>query len=705
MKLMAVNRQQIPVPLELNAGELFINRELSLLEFNRRVLEQAKDTSVPLLERLKFLCISSSNLDEFFEVRVAALIEKVEAGSVQTDADNIAPTDLLRLVSEQAHELVHEQYRVLNEVITPALQEAGVRFLRRAQWTRQQSVWLRRYFETELLPVLSPIGLDPAHPFPKILNKSLNFIIRLRGRDAFGRDSGYAVVQAPRALPRIVQLPPEATGGGRHDYVFLSSIIHAHVDELFPGMEVLGCYQFRVTRNSNLFVDEEEVDNLLRALEGELPARRYGDAVRLEVAHNCPRSLINYLMRRFELQASALYAVNGPVNLNRLLAVPDLVDRPDLKYPSFTPGIPSRLTQQPNTFECLKEGEVLLHHPFDSFAPVVDLLRQAAADRDVLAIKQTLYRTGPDSVVVDALVNAARAGKEVTVVVELRARFDEAENIELANRLQEAGAHVVYGVVGYKTHAKMLLIVRREKSGLRHYVHLGTGNYHPKTSRLYTDYGYLSADPVLGEDVHKMFLQLTSLGKPTELRVIRDAPFHLHRCILESIQREIECARSGHGGRIIAKMNSLVEPEVIRALYSASAAGVQIDLIVRGMCCLRPGVPGLSDNIRVRSIVGRFLEHTRVFVFGKAGEEEVMLASADWMERNFFRRVESCIPVSAPSLKSRLLQDMQWYLEDNAQAWVLQPDGKYRAPEARDAEAAEVRSVAQERLLLERKSP
>ena len=676
MKFMAANSDNITELSDLDQSQLFINRELSLLEFNRRVLEQAKDTSVPLLERLKFLCISSSNLDEFFEVRVASLIERVEAGSVQTDADGIAPTDLLRQVSERAHEIVSEQYRVLNEVLTPELQAENVRFLRRAQWTKAQSAWLQEYFEDELLPVLSPLGLDPAHPFPKILNKSLNFIVRLRGRDAFGRDSGYAVVQAPRSLPRIVSLPTDVSGA-RHDFVFLSSIIHAHVEALFPGMEVLGCYQFRVTRNSNLFVDEEEVDNLLRALEGELPARRYGDAVRLEVAHNCPKSLVNYLLRRFELEESALYAVNGPVNLYRLFAVPDLVDRPELKYPSFTPRIPANLNAHDNIFETIKAGDILLHHPYDSFLPVVDLLRQAAADPDVLAIKQTLYRTGPESVVVDALVRAAKAGKEVTVVVELRARFDEAENIELANRLQEAGAHVVYGVVGYKTHAKMMLVVRREKKGLRHYVHLGTGNYHPKTARLYTDYGYLSADKTLGQDVHKMFLQLTSLGKSKKLKSIVDAPFNLHRKIIDSIEREITHANEGKPARIIAKMNSLVEPDVIRALYRASSAGVEIDLIIRVMCCLITQVPGVSENINVRSIVGRFLEHTRVFYFENAGDSELWLSSADWMERNFFRRVESCFKVEDGELKSRVINDIQCYLQDNAQAWVLQSDGRY----------------------------
>ena len=662
---------------DLHSPELYINRQISLLEFNRRVLAQAADVSNPLLERLKFLCIASSNLDEFFEIRVAGLRQAVEMGVGQSGPDNRTPQQVLREISQRAHALVAEQYRLLNDEVTPALAEAGIRFLRRGEWTAAQQDWIRDYFETELLPILSPLGLDPAHPFPQVLNKSLNFIVSLEGRDAFGRSSGMAVVQAPRALPRIIQLPADLPGNGRHDFVFLSSIIHAHVTDLFPGMNATGCYQFRVTRNSDLYVDEEEVDDLLRAMEGELPSRRYGDAVRLEVAANCPDHMARFLLEEFELEEDALYQVNGPVNLNRLLAVCDLVDQPDLKYPGFTPGLPADLHPGSDIFQVMRQRDVLLHHPFESFAPVIELLRRAAQDPEVLAIKQTLYRTGPDSAVVDHLVAAARAGKEVTVVVELRARFDEEANISLANRLQEAGAHVVYGVVGHKTHAKMILIVRREGRRLRHYVHLGTGNYHSRTARLYTDYGLLTANPAIGEDVHRVFLQLTSLGKVSALTHLLESPFTLHQGMLERIAREQAHAEAGRPARIIAKVNSLVEPRIIRALYAASQAGVRIDLIVRGMCCLRPGIPGVSETINVRSIIGRFLEHTRVFHFANGGEPELFCSSADWMERNFFRRVETGFPLLDAQLRDRIIADLEAYLADNTQAWVLGPDGEY----------------------------
>ncbi len=673
--------------IDLRQPELYINRELSLLEFNSRVLQQAKDPSIPLLERLKFLCISGSNLDEFFEIRVAGLMQKAASESVQAGPDNMSPAEALRQISGQAHALVAEQYRVLNEVLLPALEQEQIRFVKRGDWNSKQADWVRDYFEDELAPVLSPLGLDPAHPFPRILNKSLNFIVSLKGKDAFGRNSGMAIVQAPRALPRLIRLPRECDSGP-HDFVFLSSIIHAHVDDLFPGMKVKGCYQFRVTRNSDLFVDEEEVEDLLRAVEGELSSRRYGDEVRLEVADNCPAEVADFLLAQFELKSDDLFMDNGPVNLNRLMALPDLVDRPDLKFPSFTPSLPPRLARAGNIFQAIAKGDLLLHHPFESFVPVIDFLRQAAADPQVLAIKQTLYRTGPDSAVVDALVDAARAGKEVTVVVELRARFDEEANIALANRLQEAGAHVVYGVVGYKTHAKMLLVIRREGGKLRHYVHLGTGNYHARTARLYTDYGLLTCREEIGEDVHHIFLQLTSLGRSSKLNKLLQSPFTLHSGILERIERETELAEQGRPGRIIAKMNAVVEKQVIRALYRASQAGVKIDLIVRGVCCLRPGVPGVSDNIRVRSIVGRFLEHTRVFYFHNDGKEEVFGSSADWMDRNLHHRVETCFPIEEKSLRERVLTELNYYLADNVQAWELQSDGTYRRLEPAPGEPA-----------------
>ena len=544
--------------IDLTNPELYFNRELSLLEFNRRVLEQAKDEATPLLERLKFLCISNRNLDEFFEIRVAGLKQQVEFGSlVPSGADKMAPPENLARISEVAHEIVEEQYRVFNEDLIPKLQSECIRFLKRDKWNNKVVQWVRRHFINEVLPVLTPIGLDPSHPFPKVLNKALNFIVVLEGKDAFGRASDLAVVQAPRSLPRLIHIP-ENYSGGENDFVFLSSIIHAHVGELFPGMSAAGCYQFRITRNSDLFVDEEEIDDLMHAIQGELGSRRYGDAVRLEVASNTPEKVVQYLLQKFSLQPDDLYRVKGPVNLNRLMALPDLVDRPDLAYPPFTPSIPAVFDREETIFDTLKRGDVLLHHPFESFNPVVELVRQAAADPDVLAIKQTLYRTGPDSPLVDALAEAAKNGKEVTVVVELRARFDEEANIQLATRFQEVGAHVVYGVVGHKTHGKLLLVVRKEKKKLKRYAHLGTGNYHATTARLYTDLGLMTADKEVCEDVHKLFQQLTGLGKATRLKKLLQSPFTLHQTIVDYIHREAANARAGKPARIIAKMNSLI---------------------------------------------------------------------------------------------------------------------------------------------------
>lgn len=660
---------------DFQPADLFINRELSLLEFNRRVLEQAKDTAIPLLERLKFLCISSANLDEFFEIRVAGLKQLVEAGAPQRSHEGMSPQGVLAAIGVRAHSLVEEQYRVLNEIVQPALERENIRFLRRAEWTPEQDAWLRQYFSNELLPVLSPIGLDPAHPFPRILNKSLNFIVSLSGKDAFGRNRGFAIVQAPRALPRLIRIPSGMPGSGPYDFVFLSSVIHAYVDDLFPGMEASGCYQFRVTRNSDLLVDEEEVKDLAEALEGELSQRQWGDSVRLEVAHNCPEQMWHYLMNEMQLTLDDVYQVNGPVNLMRLMALPDLVDRPDLKYPPFVQRVPRALSG--DLFAAIRQQDQLLHHPYDSFAPVIEFLRQSAKDPKVLAIKQTLYRTGAKSPVVDALMEAARAGKEVTVVIELRARFDEADNIDLAEKLQDAGAHVVYGVVGYKTHAKMCLVVRREESGLRQYAHLGTGNYHQSTARQYTDYGLFTADPDICRDVHAVFLQLTSLGKVSKLRCLMESPFTLYQGMLDKIDREVNVARQGGNARIIAKMNSLVEPEIIKKLYAASQSGVKIELMVRGMCSLRPGVAGLSENISVRSLIGRFLEHHRVFYFHNDGDYEIYLSSADWMERNFYRRVEIAFPVKDKKLRQRLLEHLEAYLTDVAQTWLLAADGVY----------------------------
>jgi polyphosphate kinase len=675
---------------DLRSPEHYINRELSLLEFNERVLAQALDARIPLLERLKFLCISSNNLDEFFEIRVAGLKQRLELGSNQPGADGLSITEQLQAIHARTRSLVDSQYSCLNEVLLPALRHQGIELLARAIWNADTARWLERYFEREVEPVLSPLGLDPARPFPRIQNKSLNFIVRLAGQDAFGRDTGLAIVQAPRSLPRVVALPEE---DGRKRFVLLTGIVQQFVSKLFAGMEVLGCYQFRVTRNSDLFVDDEEVDDLRRALEGELAHRRYGAAVRLEVSRDCPQDLNAFLMRQFTLAEVDFYEVSGPVNLNRLEAIYDLVQRPDLKYPIFTPGLPRRVAGSMDLLAVIRQKDVLLHHPFHSFGPVLDFLRGAAADPRVLAIKQTLYRTGNESPIVDALVAAAQSGKDVTVIVELRARFDEEANIELSNRLQEAGAHVMYGVVGFKTHCKMSMVVRRESDGLRRYCHLGTGNYHPRTARGYTDYSLFTCAPDVGQDVHELFLQLTSLTQTPRLTRLLQSPFGLHAAIVEKIDREAQHARGGRPARIIGKMNSLVDPQVIEALYHASRAGVQVDLIVRGLCALRPGIPGVSENIRVRSIVGRFLEHSRVFYFANDGASELYLASADWMERNFFRRVEIAFPVREQTHRDRILRDLQSYLADNRQAWSLGKDGRYVRCESgdepiRDAQAA-----------------
>lgn len=664
-------------PISLDDPSLYLNQELSVIEFNRRVLEQAKNESTPLLERLNFLCISCSNLDEFFEVRAAGLIQRAELGVAHTEPDHLTPLETLSAIGKNCHALVREQYRVLNEVLIPALAQQEIRFLRRREWTRAQKDWLKTYFNEDLLPILSPIGLDPAHPFPRIVNKSLNFIISLTGKDAFGREIDLAILQAPRSLPRIIQLPADISGPTGYDFVFLSSIIHEFVGELFHGVRVKNLYQFRVTRNSEMYLDEEEIDDLLRALEGELSGRNYGDEVRLEVADNCPGEIAEYLLGQVGLSEDRLYRVHGPVNLSRLRAVYDLVDRPDLKYPAFVAGGPLEIGGGHDLFDAIRRRDILLHHPYESFAPVIELIRQAADDPHVVAIKQTLYRSGADSPIVDALIRAAKSGKEVTVVVELRARFDEKANISLANRLQEAGVQVVYGIVGYKTHGKMLLILRREGRHLRHYTHLGTGNYHQNTARHYTDYGLFSADPALGEDVRKVLVQLTSLGKVGRFHKLLQAPFTLHQSLIKKIDRETRHALAGNRARILIKVNAVAEPLLIQALYRASMAGVEVRLIVRGMCTLRPGIPGLSDSIEVRSIIGRFLEHSRVYFFENAGDPEVFASSADFLPRNMFRRIEVCFPIESKRLAERVRDDLEACLRDNVNAWILLPDGRY----------------------------
>jgi len=669
--------------IELNSPEFYLNRELSMLGFNRRVFEMAADPSLPLLERLRFLCISSSNLDEFFEVRVAMLKNRMAIGVDKTAADGRSTTETLAAIREAVDSLVTDQYQLLDRDLLPAMHKEGIHILRRTDWNEKQEQWIRRFFRAELLPVLTPIALDPAHPFPQLVNKILNFIVGLEGKDAFGREMQRAIVQAPRSLPRLIPVP-EDVAGVPHGFVFLSSIIHAYVGELFPGMSVTACHQFRITRNSELYLHEEETEDLKKAVAGELLERRYGAAVRLEVSTRCPEELSDFLLHQFSLREQDLYRVDGLVNLYRLASIADLVDRSDLKFKPFVPGLPEGMRadvelEPGSLFDVIQRSDVLLHHPYQSFAPVMDLLHQAAIDPDVLAIKQTLYRVVPDSPIVDALAKAARSGKEVVAVIELRARFNEEDNIGLADRLHAAGVQVVYGVVGYKTHGKMMLIVRREGRRMRRYVHLGTGNYHSITTRYYTDFGLLSCDPDLGEDVHKVFQQLTGMGRVQRLKSMKQAPFTLHKEMIALIEREAEYASAGKQGRIIAKMNGLEESDIIQALYRASQAGVKIDLIVRGVCCLRAGVPGVSENIRVRSVLGRFLEHHRIFYFGNMGEDELYCASADWMNRNLLHRVETCFPVKDKALKERVMKEgLRTYLADNCGTWKLLPDGQYQ---------------------------
>ncbi len=660
--------------IDLRDASLYLNRELSQLQFNWRVLAQAQDTSIPLLERLRYLCISCTNLDEFFEIRVASVRAALEYGG-SLSADGVAPSTALKMIHERASELVDEQYRFWNETLRPELNRNGIRIMPRDAWSARQRKWLHDYFDNEIMPVLSPLGLDPAHPFPRILNKSLNVVVVLEGKDAFGRAGGMAIVRAPRSLPRIIQVPP-AISGGPHDFVLLSAVLTTFVEDLFPGMSLKGAWQFRVTRNSELFVDEEEVENLAHALKDELASRGFRPAVRLEIADNCPTPIVRTLLQNFSLPENAVHRINGPVNLNRVIQVYDLVDRPELKFTPFTPRMPDLDLSAP--FKHLRSRDILLHHPYESFNAVLDLVLHAAHDPNVLAIKQTLYRVGKDSPLVEHLITAARNGKDVTVVVELRARFDEEANIRLADRLQEAGVQVVYGVVGFKTHAKMLLIVRREGRKLQRYVHLGTGNYHSGTARAYTDIGLMTSDEDIGVDVHNVFQQLSGLAPLVKLRRLLTSPFTLHTGLMAKIQREADHARAGKPARIIAKMNALNEAGIICALYEASRAGVSIDLIVRGACCLSPGVPGVSENIRVRSVVGRFLEHSRVYWFANNDQPETYCASADWMERNLLRRVETCFPIVDPALAKRVFdEELANYLTDNTQAWQLQSDGNY----------------------------
>jgi polyphosphate kinase len=660
---------------------LFLNRELSLLKFNERVLAMAENPLTPLLERLRYVCIVSSNLDEFFEIRISTLKVQQRQTPQLVGIDGLTAGDALVQVQSVVHRLVTRQYALLNDVIFPQMQKEGIVIHHASEWDEAQLAWAYEVFTRDVMPLLTPIGLDPAHPFPRVYNKSLNFIVSLAGVDAFGRKASIAVVQAPRLLPRLVVMPPELSGQP-HGHVLLTSLLRAFVGELFPGLLIQGCYQWRVTRNSDLFVDEEEVTNLRQALQGELSQRHFGAAVRLEIDRLTPPELERFLQTEFSLTPSDTYRVNGPVNLTRLMQLCNVGDRPDLLFPEYRAPIIAPfepINDKPeDVFNAIAACDILLHHPYQSFQPVIDFLTVAARDPNVMAIKQTIYRTGEDSELMQILLNAARAGKEVTVVVELMARFDEQTNINWAAKLEEVGAHVVYGVVGHKTHAKMVLVLRREQGRLKRYAHLGTGNYHPRTARFYTDFGLLTANQVLCEDADRVFTQLTGLGARRPMKVILQSPFTLHDSMVALVRAEADAARAGKKARILAKMNSLLEQTVIEEMYKASQAGVKIDLVIRGVCALRAGVPGLSENIRVRSIIGRFLEHSRVFYFYAGGLEKVYLSSADWMDRNFFRRVEIAFPVEHRQLKKRVINEaFSLALRDTQLAWQQQPNGDY----------------------------
>jgi polyphosphate kinase len=667
-----------------------LSRERAMLEFNRRVLAQAHREDVPMLERLRYICIVSSNMDEFFEVRFADYIESLRQPGSGASLGELA------MVAAEAHAIIDEQYATFNDVVMPRLQRKGIVILNHADRDEAQRDWVSRFFEEQVHPLLVPVGLDPAHPFPQVANKSLNFIVRLSGKDAFGRENTTAIVKVPRVLPRVIRLPTPLTPGSQ-GFVLLTSVIRAHLGELFPGREVVAFSQFRVTRDSDLEVDEDEVTNLRQALRSGLTTRHYGQAVRLEVVNTCPTELSDFLLQQFDLPPAALYRVNGPVNLVRLNQLIDQADErtepPMLRFKAHEPLWPEgRLARDKSIFATLRRGDVFLHHPFESFEPVIQFLREAVYDSDVLAIKQTIYRTGSESPLMDLLIEAARRGKEVMCVVELKARFDEEANINWAERLEAVGVQVVYGIVGLKTHAKLLLVTRREVKGkdgkgkdastrLRRYAHLSTGNYNPKSARLYTDVGYLTADKELTADADAVFQQLASLGKTRPLRALLQAPFTLHKKLLQYIARVADAARAGLSARIVVKVNALTDVALIEALIHAGQAGADIDLIVRGACMLPPGIAGVTDRIRVRAVVGRFLEHSRVSYFrwgATDADEALFLSSADWMSRNMFRRIEVAWPVRDAAMRQRVIDEcLVPYLLDSRDAWVLQSSGRY----------------------------
>lgn len=663
----------------LDNPDYYINREFSAISFNQRVLSlAANDEQIPLLERMRFLSICSSNLDEFFEVRVAGLKEIIALSSGKLTIDGLRADEAFSQISQRAHLLIDQLYSIFNKQLLPALRKENIHFLDTHQWTDDIHLWAKHYFKHEILPVISPIALDLAHPLPRLINKSLNFIISLSGKDAFNRNINYAVVHAPRSIPRMIHLPSELCGDA-HYFVYLSSIIKTHINSLFPGMEISGCYSFRLTRNSDLFLREEEIDDLAKAVQREIFSRHYGHVVRLEIEHKCPDEIVDFLLQKYRLRHEDTYYCDGPVNLQRYMSAINSIDRPDLNFPTFVPQYPKFSKPTRNLFNILDERDILLHHPYQSFNLVIDFVRQAATDPNVLAIKQTLYRISSDSIMVDALVDAAHSGKEVTAVIELRARFDEESNLNLANKLHAAGVLVLYGVVGYKTHAKMALVVRRTHGKLKRYVHLSTGNYHEQTARRYTDIGLLTCEPTITSDVQLIFQQLTGLGKVVKLKALSHSPFTLQKTLIQHIEQCSTAAMEGIDTEIMLKVNGLTDKEIIQALYKASQAGVKINLLVRGVCCLKPGLPGVSDNIKVLSFIGRFLEHHRIFYFRIKETEFYFCASADLMERNLYHRIEIMFPILDEECKKRIKNEIiKNYLKDNSNAWEMQSDGTYK---------------------------
>lgn len=664
----------------LDNPNYFINREFTTLAFQERVLQLAKDPRIPLLERMRYLCICCGNLDEFFEIRVAGLKETAALESHKASIDGLQATDILSQLSKMIHHLSDDIYHIFNKQLLPAMKAENIHFLTGSEWTEDIHLWAKHYFKNEILPIVSPIALDLAHPFPRLFNKSLNFIISLQGRDAFDRTIDYAVVHAPSSLPRIIHLPSELCTDGADYFVYLSSIIQAHVHRLFPGMEIKGCYPFRLTRNSDLFLREEEIDDLAVAVQRELFSRHYGHVVRLEIDKHCPHDIVDFLLVKHHLHHEDAYYCDGPVNLQRYYSAINGIDRPDLNFAPLVVQYPAYVNHKRNLFSVLDERDILLHHPYQSFDVVIDFVRQAAADPNVLAIKQTLYRSRSESSMVKALVEAARSGKEVTAVVELRARFDEESNLKLANHLHEGGVLVLYGVMGYKTHAKMTMVVRRTHGKLKRYVHLGTGNYHEQTVRRYTDLGLLTSNPLITYDTQNIFQQLTGLGKAIKLKALSHAPFTLQKTLLSHIEDCRAAALKGQEAEINIKVNGLTDIVTIKALYEASQAGVRINLLVRSLCCLKPGIPGVSENIRVISVLGRFLEHHRVYHFHVNGHDYYYGASADLMERNLYNRIEVLFPIFDEDLQKRIRQEIfRNYLRDNAHAWEMQADGSYKA--------------------------